>query len=235
MKVFKGANCSKILKASIWNRIFLVLFSLVFGQKSPGQVTDDFGYRMTSGSELFGYVYDGREDEVVLPKIDKNEFHSNAISIGFNFKFYEETYSSIYINKNGSIHFEEPIQANPKTEGLGPGSFPNDGNDGPMIAGFWSDLVVSNTVDDGEIFNRIGYRVTGQEPNRKFIVHWDHVGFADPVSNGSSGFLSFQIHLYESTHAVEVHHELYGEPNNDGHTRYALVGIQNSSKDSGLV
>jgi gliding motility-associated-like protein len=96
----------------------------------------------------------------VAPSYRNDDGSTNAISIPFNFCFYNTNYSSVYINNNGNITFQT---GSPVFSSTG---FPN--NTDIMIAPFWSDV---DTRDPGS--GLVHYKVTPTY----MIIKWEAVGY----------------------------------------------------------
>lgn len=106
---------------------------------------------------------------------------------GFDFKFYGESVSSMYISSNGMVAF-----ASIADDGYPIASFPSS-TYVKTIAGFWTDL---NPSTGGTI--RYGY--VGSAPNRVLVIEYLNV----PHFNSSTTKISGQIQLYEGTDEIRV-------------------------------
>lgn len=132
---------------------------------------------------------------------------SKSVAIGFPFKFYNVTYTSLYISSNGFLSFST------SNNGCCSGSaIPSNGEMGTGIAAWWEDL---NPSRGGTTH----FRVEGSAPNRIFIVQMKNI-----PAYSNSGRNTFQYKLYETTNVIEVHYnELFGDNGN-----YS-VGIQGTT------
>ncbi len=109
-------------------------------------------------------------------------------NIGFNFKFYGQTFTQFSIATNGVIQ-------------LGGGAISTFWEDSPFpnntftsaIALAWDDWVATS--------GDITYGTTGTAPNRRLIVCFNNMTHATEASTLTSG----RIILYESTNVVELH------------------------------
>jgi subtilisin family serine protease len=157
----------------------------------------DFEWVETSGqTALFGNDFVGR---LVLP---------------FEFPFYDETYSAVYLSDNGYLNFAAPDQFNNIPTAIPSPSLPN-----AAIYAFWQDL----RLDAG---SSIGYELVGTAPNRAFVISYDDVKGA-----GASAGISFQVKLWESG-AIDL---LYGaNATNPGDGRNATIGIENATGTDAL-
>ncbi|MGR6086655.1 MAG: GEVED domain-containing protein [Arcticibacter sp.] len=133
---------------------------------------------------------------------------SGAVALPFNFTFYGNTYSNIYISTNGFISFDAGAGSGCCSGQLLPSTLtPNN-----VIALAWDDL---NAQVGG-----ITYASVGTAPNRVFVIDYNNV----PHFGGGGSNITGQIHLYESTNVIEIH---TGQMTNDGsnHTQ----GIENAA------
>lgn len=112
---------------------------------------------------------------------------ANSIPIGFNFTFFGNTYSTLFISSNGIIGFSAPSNS------YNPQNFPNTTYPNNIIAFCWTDL---NPGDGGQI----SYESIGTAPNRKFIVYYDEVAHY----GGGGASVSGYIVLYETSNAIDI-------------------------------
>lgn len=117
----------------------------------------------------------------------RNDDGSSArIQLGFDFCFYDEARSSLFINNNGNVTFNAPYS--PFT----PSGFPSSIVP-PMIAPFWADVDTRNPT--GADTNLVWHRTFDSDANGSpdvFVVTWDTVG---RFSNDNSVFNTFQLAL----------------------------------------
>ncbi|MEZ4913085.1 MAG: hypothetical protein R2798_03410 [Chitinophagales bacterium] len=106
--------------------------------------------------------------------------------IGFSFEFDGQTYSSVFVDTNGALLFQ-----NPEIVGSYLGAFASIAD----LAG----------LSDGS--STIRYFLDGQPGNRILIIDWQNAGFYDDTEGF---FLNFQIWLYEGTNQIAFH---FGENN----------------------
>ncbi|MDQ3127378.1 MAG: S8 family serine peptidase, partial [Chloroflexota bacterium] len=167
---------------------------------------DDFGHactpiafdwvETTGQSALYGDEFVGR------------------LRLPFDFPFYDETYSQIYLSDNGYLNFIGPDQFNSF-----PLAIPSPTPPNAAIYLLWQDL----RLDAG---SAIGYELVGTAPDRAFVISYDAVRAA-----GASGGLSFEVKLWESG-AIDL---LYGaNPANPGDGRNATIGIENATGTDAL-
>jgi len=118
--------------------------------------------------------------------------------IGFNFNFYGNSYSKIFVTSNGLLSFQS--QSN---DGGYPDNFNSDltGNVGPnrpLIAALWDDWLTNVSAADQV------YLVTlGTPGNRRFVVQWDQVtGYANSPTT-----VTFEAALFESDGRIEFRYK----------------------------
>lgn len=113
------------------------------------------------------------------------------ISMGMNFDFFCNSYSSVSISSNGWISFNAygPGQSEPAEVAI-----PNIGDPNNIIALAWDDL-------NPGLGGSISYGLNGTAPNRTFIINYNQV----PHFGSSSQTITGQIILYESTGVIELH------------------------------
>jgi hypothetical protein len=136
------------------------------------------------------------------------------LNIGFNFRFYEQTHSTLYVSTNGLVTFGtwttaynvKPIPWEPT---------PNN-----MVAALWADLNMVN--------GRAYLRTLGTSPARTCVVEWE-IYDRPPSDPAAVLVLNFEVILYESSSNIVLQYkELDNLP-----ARYT-VGIEDSDGVNGL-
>ncbi|MCW5521211.1 M36 family metallopeptidase, partial [Aureitalea sp. L0-47] len=142
---------------------------------------------------------------------------TTAIPIGFDFNFYGNTYSNVYICSNGFISFSANAGMS-AAQSRTPQTVPDPTLPNNLVALFWGDL-------DPSAGGTIKYQTFGSAPNRKFVVEYLNVRFWNQTNT-----VSGQVHLYESSNLVEVHlgNVAFGDQNK-------TMGIENSDGTDGLT
>lgn len=151
----------------------------------------------TGGPDDYGYVWD---DTAPLNWIDagggadtgltnRNNDHTGPIEIGFPFKYYENTYTNLYISLFGFVTFRDTTnwwnwQSN----------VPSPEKPDGVIAPQWIPI---DRVD-----GYIRYRRGGDAPNRWFAVEWNRV--VSPCCEGDAGedISTFEVVLVSFQKAV---------------------------------
>ncbi len=175
----------------------------------------------TGGPDEFGYTWD---DSAAFNWIDASggtksdltgdDRWDGPIDMGFDFKFYENTYSQLYFSTNGLITFgagaSEYLNQN----------IPNPSSPNDFIAPFWDDLCVNyGTYNTGAIH----YLRGGTAPHRYFVVEWRAVSRL-----GETDLLTFEAVLYESGDILMQYQTM------DGYLDSATVGIEENIGVDGL-
>jgi hypothetical protein len=148
----------------------------------------------TGGPDDFGYTWD---DSETLGWIDATGGvatglrgpgdYVGPIPIGFNFKYYENTYAELYITSSGFISFQDQGLWDAQSEIPYP-SAPND-----VIAPYWSPLDANSATSSGQIY----YLGGGTVPNRWLAIEWHEVNGAQPEEIGGDDVFTFEVVLHE--------------------------------------
>ena len=85
---------------------------------------------------------------------------AGRLHLPFDFDFYDQTYSQIWISDNGYVNFAGPDQFN-----FFPSAIPSPAPPNAAIYAFWQDLAVDAT-------SQIDYATVGTAPNRAFIIEY---------------------------------------------------------------
>ena len=128
--------------------------------------------RATGGPDDFGYTWD---DSVALNWIDATvgihtglsgeRAYTGPVPIGFDFKYYENTYSELYITSSGFVSFDN------QNLWVGQDQIPDPSLPNDVIAPYWSPLDANSGMSDGRIY----YRNGGTAPNRWLAIEWHEV------------------------------------------------------------
>lgn len=135
------------------------------------------------------------------------------LNIGFNFSFFENTYSQFYLASNGHISFGN------NNAGL-VHSIPASTTPNNVIAfgsTYWSGTKGSPTIN---------YFTTGTAPNRILVINFKNVSH-----NFSSSTSSLQIQLFESSGKIETHYTSFYS----GYSWKATIGIENANGSIGIT
>jgi subtilisin family serine protease len=203
--------------------------------KNPGDINKDnpseiFGLSFdgSGGPDLFGYEWIDSNDpngpQYVWEDITstgtavtnwiptgtfdaRDEGYAGPFALGFNFKFYGNTKTQVYLSSNGLILFNTLSQDIYTNTSIPAAGIPNE-----YIAPFWDDL-------DGRTQGTVHYKQDGS----KFIVQ-----FTNWQRYSALGSLTFQVVLYSDGRIIFYYNTLVGTLTS------ATVGIENSSGTDGL-
>ena len=161
----------------------------------PAGETHAMSPQETGGPDDFGYTWD---DSVALNWIDATNgtdtgmsgSSSNQavgpISLPFSFKYYENTYTSLYIAASGYLAFTEASYWDDQD------LIPSPREPNNVIAPYWSPTYIGTG-------NWVRYLSGGTAPNRYFAVEWHDVkGGAPGDSVGEDETYRFEAILYEN-------------------------------------
>ena len=137
---------------------------------------------------------------------------AGRLRLPFDFPFYGESYSAVFLSDNGYLNFLGPDQFNPLPVGIPSSATPN-----AAIYLFWQDLVLDTS-------SAIDYDTIGTAPDRTFVIEYS------AMKTGTSR-LTFEVQLHEDGR-IDL---LYGpNPANPGDGRNALTGIENATGTDAL-
>lgn len=138
---------------------------------------------------------------------------SGPIPVGFTFKYFGVSYSSVFVSSNGFLTVL-PGQDSGCCTGL---PTPQAGDPDGVIAGWWEDLYPPAG-------GSITYETLGVAPNRVFVVQFDGIHH---YPSGNATWFEFKV--FEGTNNIEVH---YLDAATDGETHSA--GVENQSGSLGV-
>jgi hypothetical protein len=246
---YYGGNCmvgalnlQRFLRAAIALLLIVSLVLTIGAGKADAAITGEVTYE---GAVAQSY---GCSEEPC--GLNGDDDYSEAIPIGFDFDYYGTTFTDVYLNINGAMHFSCPTdeysnEALP-TEFDGDCDFEGDiGDTRPMaILAFWDDLITTPKdlycdedpiVDDCDSWNWDGnyptilYKTVGTAGSRKFIAQWTNMHL---YSNPNIPLGTFQIILYENNAETTgdpfqiQYRNLLGDPDRSSGSS-TTVGTQN--------
>ncbi len=184
---------------------FCLLFTLIIGTHSLKashpvyKIVKDKNYQLISGTGT---------------SVALSEFQvSDSLPIGFNFGFFNKSYSYFRISSKGFITF-----ANNTDPGCCPNQYIPDGTTpNNLIAFAWGSL---NPENGGSI----SYFTTGSSPNQRLVIDFNEV----PLSY-VNGKVSMQLILHETTNLIEI--QAYNIPFETNHS----MGIENEDGSASFV
>ena len=120
---------------------------------------------------------------------------TSLVPLGFDFAFYGQTYSQVYISSNGLLQFESSSSECCDGEAI------PDSDYEAAIAVIHTDLDPDER-DDANIY----YQTVGTAPNREFVVSWSQVSNYEDNDMRHDG----QAILYEATGQVDIFSGYHG-------------------------
>lgn len=137
----------------------------------------------TGGPDDYGYVWNS---SVLIDWVDATdgiavtEFYQ-PISLPFSFKYYENSYSNVYIAKDGYITLLD--------DGMWPSQpqVPNPARPNTIIAPYATPIFPAKSGTT----NRVYYKIVGTYPNRYIVVEWYQVTAGDEI-------YTFEVILHEN-------------------------------------
>lgn len=145
------------------------------------------------------------------------------LSIGFNFRFYENLYTTFGISSNGFLFFGNNGSTSYTSVAIPNSALPNN-----YIAFAWEDLYPPGGCT-------INYYTVGTSPNRKCIVNFESL---DHCCNSNYYPVFSQVHLFEGCGKIEIHTtsmpsdgggHVQGLENLAGTSGYPVSGRNNTS------
>ena len=178
---------------------------------SAGANSDQFGYQLEEALP-FAWVDASSGTEVFIGGEDRDDNYTEAIDIGFEFRFYERTYDQLFIGTNGFVTFGEG------SESFYNRPFPGDTPPNGMIAPFWDDLDIA----DGNVY----YQRLDGVAGRSFVVEWYRI---IRYNSDANLVLTFELILYENGDILFQYRNL------NGILDEATVGIEDGDGVDGLL
>jgi subtilisin family serine protease len=137
----------------------------------------------------------------------KDEGYAGPLPIGFNFKFYGNTKTQVYVSSNGLVMFNTINQDIYSNAQIPSSALPNE-----FIAPFWDDL-------DGRTQGTVHYKQVGNT----FVIQ-----FTNWQIYSATGSLTFQIVLHQNGRIVLYYNNMNATLNS------TTVGIENAAGNDGL-
>lgn len=172
---------------------------------------DDFGYIWDDSA-----LYSWKVGQPIYPGPSGDD-ETLFVDIGFDFKFYENTYNQVYISTNGILVFDRDDAGC-----CGGYPMPSPGLPNNVISPYWDDLTVGEDYNNGSI---IYFNIPTATENL-FVVEWDKV--TDCCSTGAIDYKTFQVILYDNGNILMQYADM------NGYLDYASTGIEDSFGADGL-
>jgi gliding motility-associated-like protein len=136
----------------------------------------------------------------------------NDVPIGFDFKFYCNTYNSLNVSSSAYVQFARTL-----TGAIS--EIPSTADPNNMIA------IAFDYLDPGNDPNRIKYATIGNAPSRIFILTYDVASLINTTDS-----VTAQLKLFEGGNAIEIH--TYKIKNQE--PVFITQGIENSDGSKGV-
>ncbi len=215
------------------DNLFAKVVGVISGQrqtKEKGNVSESHGVSIkgSGGPDLFGYEWIDSNDpngpEYIWNDISTtgtlvtnwqptgtfdalDEGVAGPLPLGFEFKFYDEVKTEVYVSTDGIISFD-----NITTDIYSNQSIPNSGSPDDFIAPLWDDL-------DGRTQGSVYYKLD----RNKFIIQ-----FTNWQKYAGTGSLTFQVVLQSNDRIYIYYNNLVGDLTSN------TVGIENFDGSDGL-
>jgi len=151
-------------------------------------------YFVTQENEAFGFDFVSPTDVTITDN------STEELSIGFDFNFFGNTYTTCHLSENGFIQF-----GNSPEGGCCAGQFlPSQTNPDNLIAAAWMDGFSFNCCYQGDDYTVFQYETIGSEPNRVFVVTLS-------LEENCGAYYSGQIKLYEGADIIEIHTDSWAD------------------------
>lgn len=146
-----------------------------------------------------------------------------AIPIGFNFFFYGNVRSNLYVTSNGFLLFDTTGGAIQYSNDPIPYGSPPD----RFIAPFWDDLDIGENAGEA----RVCYRTLGSAPTRRLVVEYYRIPHVeDPTSR-----YTFAATLYEVSGSIKCQYStMVNDRTNYADGGSATLGIEDGSGTNGV-
>lgn len=178
----------------------------------------------TGGPDDFGYTW---SDTVPFNWVDATNGTdagfsgtirdlTDAISLPFIFKYYENAYMQVYVSSTGYLTFSDQwVDSSSEIP------YPEEPNN--VIAPLWSPLMYANSGTTARAF----YKTGGSAPNRYFVAEWYRV-----TQNGN-GLFTFEVQLFENGDILFQYKEIQEALPNGYYCTSS--GIEDSEGQDGLT
>jgi len=162
------------------------------GTATTGPAADFFGYQVSdiAGGNILPFLLDTDPAVIVDPKLTGID-QFVPVDIGFDFFFYEKSYSRCFISTTGLLTFGQ------SSIDYTPDPIPSDNTPHEFIAPFWTDLEITPT-------SKILYKTIGDAPNRIFVVKYQNVKF---YTSSVDKRITFQVQLYETSNSIQIRYQ----------------------------
>lgn len=212
--VLKGDHADSA-NSLVLNRGRVVSGTMTFGDYTAtiinGIVTDvSKGPVMAQGliykHSTIAYDYETAVNQITFA--NGSDEDRTAIELGFSFPFVDDTYSTIYVQTNGIISFDD-FDAGYEASKI---KYAHD----HIIAPLWDDLDTANVETSG-VFYTIGV-----EEGKNYIV----IEYRDVVFYGGTDSISFEAKLYDDGTIKFSYKDINGGMPGYDYGEYASIGVR---------
>ena len=178
---------------------------------------DAYGYQWIDSDEAGGPDFDWIDISAIGTELTlSDDSYSDALSLGFQFPFYENSYNDVYVSSNGLLSFGAGYTTTSNS------NLPNSSTPNNLIAMWWDDL------DPPEAGNVYYYQ---DAANSRFIVSFEGIrNYQYPSGTGS---LTFQAILYNTGRVVLQYKVMDPGADSDG-LEGATIGVEDAAGAIGL-
>ncbi|MCY7410606.1 MAG: PKD domain-containing protein [Chitinophagales bacterium] len=159
-----------------------------------------------------------------------DDTYSQLVTLGFNFKFFGNTYSKVVLSTNSYITFDQTL-ANAYSPWQITDASPSPVNPNNAIYGPWQD-----TDPSVNPFGTLAFGTFGTAPNRFFVYSWCSVPMysSSPGSQCNDSLVTGQIVIYETSNLIEIHtgYKVACTFWNGG---YAIMGLQDKTGANAVI
>jgi uncharacterized repeat protein (TIGR01451 family) len=184
---------------------------------------DGFGYTFQDSLAPGGAVtYSWVPTSTLTPTVDLGPYpvddsFSAALPIGFSFRFYQNSYTELYVNSNGLVMFGAGTADNI------PKPIPTHGATDNFASCLWSDLYMLQAHQGAWI------ETFGSAPNRYTVITFEAAYFPEPSARPAL----FQMILYETSNRIKCQYAHTSGPYY-GSGGQAQIGLENGGGTAGL-
>jgi len=197
-------------------------------------VSGKLNYSSDNSQKLTNAYTDLASTGTVISTANNDDANSNAIDIGFTFKYNCKEFTQFILNTNGFIKLGStpPTKANfffdgPDTTSGGPlnGKLIDDVN---IISAFNHDLIATANTE---------YRVftSGTTGNKICTIQFKNLTEKSSVIPVQYSNMNFQIKLYETTNEIEFVYGAWTPTTNTSTYKSSFVGIKGSSNSNSQI
>lgn len=150
---------------------------------ADADASDNYGYVLETAAPAW---YEAAASGVEVTFTTRDDDVAGPISLGFDFPFYERSYSELHLSTNGLISFGEA------SDEFVNRSMPRDTTPNDLIAPFWDDLIML-VGGSGEKISQVFVQTVNEAGGKYFVVEWRQF-----ARLGSTDLVTFQAILHEN-------------------------------------